>query len=743
VRILRIANLSKRLRLTRLTTMPRPWKGNKLHQIAATMSHAVNYTARRVGLARFQSFILAFIATVLVAGCGGGNGTPNTTSTTTTTTTTTALASSLQLLAGSPTIDSSGSTTVSMTAVVLDTNNNQLSNQPITFQVIDPVTNPAFVSNISGVGTGGTSSSTTSGPATATLNLGANKTNRTITVVASVIPAVGASAITASVSVAVAGTVIATPAGGSSLVFGATLPLTTSLKDSAGVPIAGQVLTIHSSAGNTITPATATTDLAGSISFSVTGTKTGTDVITVTGLGATSQPLTLTVSNSNFVFASPAPNTFVSINTNQTITLHWDTGGVPQVGQPVQFNSTRGTLSATTVNTDANGNASVSITSPGTGQATIAATGVNGTPAPAAILNIVFGTSTANKVSVQSGRAALPINVFNSLGVAQTTSQTPIIAIVRDVNNNLVQGATVNFQIVTDPSGGSLDASSSVTNISGSTSVNYIAGTTSSGSNTVQVSATVVSVNGTPVTGTVQAFVNLTVAGQSLFIRMQTDNQLAAGTGIYTKSYFALVTDSAGNPVSSTTNPITVTFAVAPTNYMTGTSIPNGLQANDLVTGGGVTQCEPAGAPCPGAYQKGQWIQLTSTWAKVAGAPTPQGTPAIYYDCLNEDTNFNGILDAGEDYNADGRLTPGNVASVNATAPTNPSGIAQADVTYVKGFATWAAVNLTATITVSGTEYIQSIPFVLPILAGDIANVSIPPPGQISPFGLNVCNNPR
>jgi hypothetical protein len=454
------------------------------------------------------------------------------------------------------------------------------------------------------------------------------------------------------------------------------------------------------------------------------------------------------VNSANFIFASPPANALVNISTPQVITVHWDSAGVNQVGQQVQFSATRGTLSSPFSNTDVNGNASVSLTSTGTGQSTITASALGGTPA-AAPLNLVFVTNSASKVSVQAAQASVPINTFVS-GVAQTTNRTAITAIVRDVSNNLVQGATVNFQIVTDPSGGSLSSPSAVTNISGSTSVDYIAGTTSSGTNTVQISATVVSVNGVPVVGTVIATVNLTVSGQSLFIRMQTDNLILSGTGIYTKSYYALVTDAGGNPVPNTT----VVFSVAPVNFITGVATATVAAPNDDVIGGSISQCEPAGAPCPGAYLKGQWVQCTAAnvpylfsctgpgWIKLEGASF-NGTIVNYFNCLNEDTNFNGILDAGEDYNGNGKLDPGNVAGVNTSAVTDlTTGIAVANVTYPKGFATWASVNLTATITVAGTEFIQSIPFLLPILLADI-NVATPaPPGQISPFGQNVCNKP-
>jgi hypothetical protein len=686
--------------------------------------------------ATLASPILAFLAAAILAGCGGGGGQPVSSTTTTTTTTTTAVAHSIQLLAGATTLPSVGGSTatVGLTAIVLDTNNNALANQAVTFAVIDPVSQSSFVNGVSGSG-----QTDANGLVTATLNLGSNKTNRTITVTASVIPASGQAPITASVNVAVVGTTIAI-SGGNALVFGATLsPLTATLKDSAGNPIPGQVLTISSSSGNTVSPTTATTDVNGTITFSVTGTVGGADTITVAGAGAAGI-LNISVNSANFIFQSPAANALVVINTPQVITVHWDNAGVPQVGLPILFSSTRGTLSAVTVNTDIHGNASTSITSPGSGQSTITAAGPGGIPA--ASLNIVFVTTSANKVSVQAAQASIPVNI-----VGQTINQTALTAIVRDVNDNLVQGATVNFQIVTDPSGGQLSSPSAITNISGSATVNYIAGSTSSGNNTVIISATVVSVNGVPVTTPVSATVNLTVSGQSLFIRMATDNQIASGTGSYTKSYYALVTDASGNPVGSTT----VVFSLEPANCMGATGT-----CGDDVAGGSLTQCEQLGdAACPGAYGKGQWVFCSAVgtlengtanalcpnigWYKIAGA-----YGFAYYTCLNEDVNFNGILDPGEDYNGNHKLDPGNVAGVNNTGITDPTtGIATANVTYVKGFATWSSVNLTATITVTGTEFIQSIQFRLPIAASDVATLTPPPPGQSSPFGLGVCTSPN
>jgi hypothetical protein len=621
---------------------------------------------------------------------------------------------------------------VALTAIVLDMNNNALTGQTVEFGVTDPPPGQAFVNNVSNGGV-----SDANGQVTASLNLGTNRSNRTITVTASVTPTGGGSPITATVNVAVVGTTIAF-GGGTGLVFGAQLPVSVTLSDSGKNPIPGQALTFTSASGNTITPATATTNANGVANFVVTGTAGGSDTITVTGGGVT-QSETIKVNSANFLFLNPAAGSLVVINTPQVITVHWDNASVPVVGQAILLSSTRGTLSASTIITDGNGNASTTINSPGAGPSTITAVGPGGNPV-ATPLNIVFVTTTANKVSLQAAEASIPVNI-----VGQTTNQTKLTAIVRDVNDNLVQGATVNFQIVADPSGGSLDSASAVTDISGTASVNYIAGSTSSGSGTVVVSATVISVNGVTAPAGITATVNLTVNGQALFIRMQTDNLVVSGTGIYTKAWYSLVTDSAGNPPS---NPVTVVFSLEPANIM---------DSSDTFDSPGPTQCEQLGQPaCPGAYSKGSWVLCTGLNTPWAGCPSATWAkiPASgvnYYSCLNEDVNFNGILDPGEDYNHNNKLDPGNVAGVAGTNPapngntsnTDANGIAVANVNYIKAYATWSAVKLTATITVSGTEFIQSSSFVLPILASDIGSTQPSVPGQNSPFGQQACINPN
>src|SRR2546427_3357144 len=235
----------------------------------------------------------------------------------------------VQLLASSPQMPSSGTTTVDLTAIVVDGNGQAVSGTAV---VLSTGTDPsAYISNISGSGV-----SDTQGTVTAKLNLGSNKSNRFISVTAT---AQGAAAAT---GVDVTGTAI-TISGSSSIAFGAPTTLTFSLKDSAGVALPGFTMTLISAVGNPISPATGTTNSAGQLVATVTGNVGGNDTITATAAGA-SKTQALTVSSAGFAFTTPAPSVDIPLNTPTTISVHWTNGGVAVVGQAVTFSTSRGTI---------------------------------------------------------------------------------------------------------------------------------------------------------------------------------------------------------------------------------------------------------------------------------------------------------------------------------------------------------------------------------------------------------------
>src|SRR5882762_10085946 len=416
----------------------------------------------------------------------------------------------VQLLATSPQMPSSGATNVDLTAIVVDANGQAVSGAPVVFSTgADP---SAFITNI--LPSGGVTDAT--GSVTATLKLGANKSNRFISVTASTQGA------TAATGVDVTGTAI-TVSGNSSLALGASTALTFSLKDSAGVALPGFTMTLTSAAGNSISPATGTTNSAGQLVTTVTGNVGGNDTITATAAG-TSKTQALTVSGAGFAFTAPAPSVDIPLNTPTTVSVHWTTtGGAAVVGQPVTFASSRGTITGSPSTTNGAGDTpGVSISSTSAGTATISASGPGGTPA--ATLNVTFVATTASSVAAQAVPGTI-VFTFTNGGGSQTSNKSTISVVVRDATNNLVKNAGVDFTVTADPTGGSLSSARAITDVNGGASVTYTAGSVSSPQNGVAVKATVTDISGVPIGGpAITNSATLTVSGQSLLVRLGTDN---------------------------------------------------------------------------------------------------------------------------------------------------------------------------------------------------------------------------
>src|SRR5262245_26074455 len=280
----------------------------------------------------------------------------------------------VQLLVGNPQIPSAGTTQVDLTAVVLDGAGQAISGTVVVFSTVpDP---SAFVSGASNA-----SVTDSNGIVTAKLNLGSNKSNRTITITAS------ANGATITNTVGVTGTAI-TISGNTSLAFNASTTLSFALKDSAGIPIPNVIMTLSSQTGNSISPPSATTDAAGQVTAVVTATQAANDVLTASAAGA-SKTQALTVSSATFTFTTPAPNVDIPLNTATPVTIHWTNGGVPQAGQQLTFSASRGTVTGSPATTNGAGDATVTISSlTSAGPAIITAQGPGGTPA--ATLNINF-----------------------------------------------------------------------------------------------------------------------------------------------------------------------------------------------------------------------------------------------------------------------------------------------------------------------------------------------------------------
>lgn len=633
-------------------------------------------------ISRFSASFFLATALAVLAGCGSGQAIPTVPLPPGSDPTTGPAVASIQLLSSSPQIVSSGATTVDLTAVVLSATKQTISGKTVTFDTSTDTS--SFVNNISASGV-----SDGNGIVTAKLNLGADKTNRTITVSTT---SDGASA---SNTVDVTGTTISV-SGTGSLAFGATTTLTFSVKDSAGTALPNMTVSVASKNGNTIalTPATGVTDNSGQINAVVTAVAVGDDVITASAAGA-SVTKDLIVSSASFAFTGPATDAEITLGSAQAVSVSWSDAATPPAG-PVSFAISRGSVSATSAPLVA-GSASVTVSSTTAGPAIISASGPTGTPA--ATLDVIFVSTSASTATVQ----AVPGTVQVTSGSASQTNNSSTISVqVRDAQNNLVKNAGVSFTITSDPTGGRLTSSTGITDVSGTASVTYVAGGISSAQNGVTISATVVTVGGVaiaPVTGTTA----LTVSGQSLQVRLGTDNK----TGVTplpqnanTNTYLAIVTDAAGNPVVG----VNVQFSLRPGRYLKGTFVAD--------------------------VPNNRWVQnITAT-------------------CANEDVNFNGILDlianvpgTGEDViNSSGKLEPGTVVSVNATGVTDAAGIAIATITYAKSFSLWSEVTLSARTAVTTNDPPTESTFFLAGVASDYTPLTTAPPPI--PFGSSAtCAN--
>jgi hypothetical protein len=72
---------------------------------------------------------------------------------------------------------------------------------------------------------------------------------------------------------------------------------------------------------------------------------------------------------------------------------------------------------------------------------------------------------------------------------------------------------------------------------------------------------------------------------------------------------------------------------------------------------------------------------------------------------------------------------------------TDGAGAVELCVLYPQDHNTWVDVRLSATAPVDGTENTESRRFRLPGLAEDFNNLQEDPPGQVSPFGVNLCSD--
>lgn len=467
--------------------------------------------------------------------------------------------------------------------------------------------------------------------------------------------------------------------GANSVIINDQAPITFNLVDSSGIGISGQELTLATDIGE-LDNLAPVTSANGQVTVNFTATSSGQGTITATALNATGS-LQMTVQQDDFSFSS-LPDADVPLQTDQNISVRWFKNNSAFANGSVTITTSRGIIATPTVTTDASGIATVSIRSEFAGPASISAIGTdaNGDQVTARA-NIEFIATQVESVFVD----ATP-DLIGPEGQTSTIS-----AVVRDPSGNLVKGKVVDFTLI-DSSGGSIEPNSATTGSDGIASTVYTSNAVSP-EDGVTIQATADSVVGQ---------VDLTVGDRAFDISIGTGNEIGdQDASTYVKEFAVFVSDSVGRPVESAS----LTASATPIKRVNG-----------------------------GVYTKGYWA-----WNTINEVWDPIPTAV----CENEDINNNGRLDAGEDTNNDGELTPGIIGTIsfqNSISQTNAAGQATLELRYPKQYAIWVGVEVSVFGQSSGSEARDSQSLMLPIANSDVTNEDNQPPSN--PFGSSVsCSN--
>ena len=511
------------------------------------------------------------------------------------------------------------------------------------------------------------------GTARAILTSQNDKSNRTITIAA------GAGSLTRSVDITIRGTEVIIN-GASSVILNDTVDYTIRLQDSDGQPIDNKDVVLSATNG-TLSSTTVNTGADGQVTVSYTASASGENTITASALNAETS-FTVQVQQDEFNFVN-LPTEEVPLGQTQTITVQWRQDNTPVVGQEVTFSASRGVIDGdSTVQTDAEGQASIDISANNAGISSITATASDGSG------NVLVSALTQIEFIATTPATIIADATLDNLGPDGQTST--ISAVVRDANNNLVKNSVVNFT-VSDVSTGFVSPSQATTDSKGIATTVFTSGSVSS-NEAVIITASIADDE------SISDEVALTVGARAFDIVIGTGNEIETpSTTSYLKKFAVFVSDSSGRPVSD----VNLTASVNPVKY------------NE-----------------DGVYLKGRWVynDVDSIWNVVD-----------VFQCDNEDKNDNGILDEGEDTNKDQQLTPGIVGTITLSnnGVTDENGFAELEYRYPESYAVWYFAEITVFGQSTGSEAQASMKYQLEILADDITDEGRSPPAN--PFGTGEC----
>ena len=226
--------------------------------------------------------------------------------------------------------------------------------------------------------------------------------------------------------------------------------LTVILKDGAGNPVSGKIVSLSSSrsTADVISPPSASTDASGIVTFTVRSTLAGSSTYTVTDLSDSTTLLPTfavtfvsgPVSPSNSTFsATPSSVTADGVSTSTLTVVLKDSNGNPVSGKNVGLSTNRSsvdTITPSSLVTDSMGTAIFTVRSPSAGNSVYNATDLTDslTLAPVPTVTFVPGSVSPTISSVASSSAFVFADGVQTMAVTVT---------LRDSNGNLIPGSNV------------------------------------------------------------------------------------------------------------------------------------------------------------------------------------------------------------------------------------------------------------------------------------------------------------
>lgn len=495
--------------------------------------------------------------------------------------------------------------------------------------------------------------------------------------------------------------------------------------------------------------------------------------VTITaGAGGHTQTVEITIAGTE-VTINGASSVILNDSVDYTIRVQ-DSDGTSILNQDVTLSAVNGTLSSTTVNTGANGQATVSYTASTSGEDTITATALNAETsftvqvqqdefnfvnlpteevplgqtqtitvqwrqdnAPVVGQNVTFSASrgviagNATVATDANGQASIDISA-NNAGISSITASAS------DGSGNVLVSALTQIEfIATTPHTLIADASPDIIGPDGQTST---------------ISAVVRDVDGNLVKNSV---VNFSVSDVSTgFVspsQATTDSKGIATTvftsgSVSTQDAVVITAFVADDPAIDDEVVLTVGARAFDISLGTGNELEEATSTSYLKRFG-VFVSDSAGQPVSGVnltasvapvkyvnggeYRTGFWVfdDDASQWVAI-----------VNQNCETEDVNDNGILDTtprDEDTNEDGLLTPGligTIAFANGAAVTDENGYAELEYRYPRSYAIWYDAVISVFGQSTGSEASAKMRYTLSISADDVTDEGASPPAN--PFGV-------